>query len=495
MKNNFYNLTHLLGLLFCFLSPLSILAQKTHLSLALTLTKNDIAFVGQATNHTFSSLQLAATCPAGRYLDAGNCVDCPPGSYCPGDDTKIFCATGTFASTQGASSCQNCQPGTYAPSVGSMSCTDCPTGKFSASAAASVCTDCAAGKYNDQVRQTECTDCPAGRFSTATAAISNSTCVNCAAGSYSASAGSSSCTDCEVGKFQPSTGETQCYSCSPGTYQNQTGKTSCIVCAVGTASGYSGGSAFCPPCAAGYYADFEGAAACQPCAIGKYQNSMGSTGCIDCPVGKYANAMGSTICTNCPSGYTTMGTGSDDASDCTVVLPLDMMAYKVWLEKDVVQIRWSTAQEKNLSFFVVQRSTDGKDWTTIARMNGKGNTQTRTDYGAADPFPAKGVNYYRIKAFDFDGTNHYSPIMALEMTQKTHLKVYPNPTNHQLNVAHPTEKIKSVVVFNMVGQLQMTITFDATHIGVMNLSDLPMGHYFLQVHTEGGVYGEKIVKY
>jgi hypothetical protein len=282
--------------------------------------------------------------------------------------------------------------------------------------------------------------------------------------------------------------------CMAGTYQDETGKSSCKICAAGTATGYVDGSTFCPPCAAGKYASSEGAAVCQDCEEGKYQPNTGQITCLSCPQGKYASTRGNTACTDCPAGFTTVGTGADNVSLCTVVLPLEMLDFKATVHQSVVHLYWQTAQEKNLSFYRVQRSDDGKNWITIARTNARGNTTRLTEYTAADPFPNNGVTFYRIMSYDFDGTTHFSKILSIEVSAQSAFKVYPNPAQNQLNVAHSTEKIKAVEILNLMGQIQLVTTFDGTYIGALDVSGMPSGHHILRVYTEGGIFTEKIVK-
>ena len=171
-----------------------------------------------------------------------------------------------------------------------------------------------------------------------------------------------------------------------------------------------------------------------------------------------------------------------------------MLDFIVKVDKNIVRLQWITAQEVNTSFYVVQRSTDLNTWTTIARTNGNGTTYKTNTYNAVDPFPTKGVTYYRIKEVDFDGKLHYSPILSVEMADKTPIKVYPNPVGANLNIAHGEETLKSVAVYNLVGQLVMNVSFEKTNIGIMDMSNLQQGQYTLLIHTDKGFYSERVYK-
>ena len=107
-----------------------------------------------------TSASFEKRCPAGTYMKEGdpflgvvyewqNCMECPSGYYCPGNNQVIECPAGNI-----------CKKG--ASTVGEMSC---PTGTTMGDTSpkqvsASECTACAQGKYCEQGE--EPIDCPKG---------------------------------------------------------------------------------------------------------------------------------------------------------------------------------------------------------------------------------------------------------------------------------------------------------------------------------------------
>lgn len=324
-----------------------------------------------------------------------------------------------------------------------------------------------------------------GTYSAELAAIFPSSCINCPAGYYSSTAGSTACTNCPVGTYSTiAGGASSCTNCPKGTYSTQEAAafpSTCINCIAGTYSTTEGAASAmtCINCPAGTYSSTSGAAS--------------SSTCINCPKGTYSTqvaAIFSSTCINCPSG-TTSGTG---ATTCDAIIPIEMMDFIAKVDKNIVRLKWITAQEVNTSFYVLQKSTDLNEWITIARTNGHGTYYKTSVYDAVDPFPVKGVTYYRIKEVDFDGKLHHSNILAVEMNENTHLKVYPNPVGSEINIAHGEEIIKSVAVYNIVGQLVMNVSFEKTNIGKIDMSALQQGQYNLHIYTDRGFYSERIFK-
>jgi len=82
------------------------------------------------------------------------------------------------------------------------------------------------------------------------------------------------------------------------------------------------------------------------------------------------------------------------------------------------------------------------------------------------------------------------------------IKVYPNPTTGQLTIDNEELTIKSVSIFDIYGR-KVGGKFPSNSLEgwqpqadgvVINISHLPCGIYFLQIHTEQGTVNKKIVK-
>lgn len=77
-------------------------------------------------------------------------------------------------------------------------------------------------------------------------------------------------------------------------------------------------------------------------------------------------------------------------------------------------ITWQTGSETNTREFVVERSIDGRFFSTIAIVAAIGSNST---YGLEDNNPAKGINYYRLKIIDKDGSFEYSDVKKISLSQ------------------------------------------------------------------------------
>lgn len=110
-------------------------------------------------------------------------------------------------------------------------------------------------------------------------------------------------------------------------------------------------------------------------------------------------------------------------------LPIELVNfYGKELDNQIV-LEFSTATEENFSYFEIQRAYAGEEFESIGELNGYGNSSTRKDYAFIDEHPEPGLNYYRLKSVDLDGTYEYSRIILVRFTSSIQLEVSPNPTD------------------------------------------------------------------
>ena len=112
----------------------------------------------------------------------------------------------------------------------------------------------------------------------------------------------------------------------------------------------------------------------------------------------------------------------------------DVRAYE---KNNGVQIDWSNLTEKDVAGYVIERSSNGTDFSAIGEQLPTSNQDDRADYSAFDATPKAGTNYYRIKAEETTGKIVYSKILSVNLGSTTQsLRLYPNPvTGNQVNIS------------------------------------------------------------
>lgn len=89
--------------------------------------------------------------------------------------------------------------------------------------------------------------------------------------------------------------------------------------------------------------------------------------------------------------------------DCTL-LPIELLDFTVVNTGNMNTLEWQTASESNNSHYLIERSTDMKNWTKIAQVAGAGTSSAQTDYKYFDYIISDEILYYKLSQVDFDGT-------------------------------------------------------------------------------------------
>jgi hypothetical protein len=146
-------------------------------------------------------------------------------------------------------------------------------------------------------------------------------------------------------------------------------------------------------------------------------------------------------------------------------LPVELLSFNATAENEKVNLKWITASELNNDFFTVQHSTDGVEFTSLGNVAGQGTKQSATTYNFVDASPMAGINYYRLKQTDFDGTSSYSNIIAINLDLEWLL--YPNPATYGTDVT--INKKGNYAVYNNLGVLVIKVS-DANKLDISSLA-------------------------
>jgi len=112
------------------------------------------------------------------------------------------------------------------------------------------------------------------------------------------------------------------------------------------------------------------------------------------------------------------------------ILPLNWLEVMAYREDDRHVINWKTANEINVSHYIVERKIDKEIAFTniIENVKANGIFNEINNYSESDADISKsGPFYYRIKQVDFDGSFSYSPIVKIEKDIVSSIELYPNP--------------------------------------------------------------------
>jgi hypothetical protein len=166
------------------------------------------------------------------------------------------------------------------------------------------------------------------------------------------------------------------------------------------------------------------------------------------------------------------------------------------VNNSTVALSWATATETNNKQFVVQRSSNGKDFAQIGVVASKaanGNSTAKISYAFTDNNPANGINYYRLQQQDISGSSDYSNTVSVTVGgAAADVRLYPNPATTTVNIENlPTGS--AVIITNTEGYAVYSGTATSSKFSV-NVQNLNAGIYFFQYTTNGTKNTIKFVK-
>lgn len=196
-------------------------------------------------------------------------------------------------------------------------------------------------------------------------------------------------------------------------------------------------------------------------------------------------------CINCTDGgWSVPGT--------TIPLPIELGDFQArLLDNGVVDIRWTTITEKNTSHFIIERTQDFKNITGFIQKKAVGNSLILQHYSVQDRQPKAGVNYYRLKSVDFDGTTSYSKWEAIHNTNTTiEIQLYPNPAKDQvqLTLVGAKEGNVQIKIVNQVGQVLRQKRINTQQLITLPVHQLANGVYtFVILYQQQKYYKQLII--
>ncbi|MCU0417877.1 MAG: glycoside hydrolase family 9 protein [Cytophagaceae bacterium] len=115
------------------------------------------------------------------------------------------------------------------------------------------------------------------------------------------------------------------------------------------------------------------------------------------------------------------------AANTGCTLPVDWVSVSARRIDNTVLLEWITSEEVNNDYFIVQRSSNGVDFSDLSVVDGSGNSSALQRYSLVDAAPLASTTYYRIAQVDLDGSTDYSAIVSVDATFKNSLVAKPNP--------------------------------------------------------------------
>lgn len=174
---------------------------------------------------------------------------------------------------------------------------------------------------------------------------------------------------------------------------------------------------------------------------------------------------------------------------CAAALPVELMNFTAKPTDRTVLLEWATASELNNDFIAVERSIDAKQFKEIGRRAGAIESQEIRYYDLEDRAPEKGINYYRLRQVDVDGTTSFSEIVSVVFDGESNTvltpRLYPNlvqaGSSVQLNLEDfPAGERVLLTITDLHGRSIPLAPLVGGSSSSYSLPELPAGTYVLR---------------
>lgn len=185
------------------------------------------------------------------------------------------------------------------------------------------------------------------------------------------------------------------------------------------------------------------------------------------------------------------------------LLPVELSSFSSIINKNTVELKWSTASEQNNKGFSIERKKDGGEYTEAGFVKGAGNSSETKDYSFRESNLQSGKYNYRLKQTDFNGNLKY-----YELTNEVIIDVpksfavsqnYPNPFNPstKINFEIPKDGLVNLKVYDVSGREVRTLVNEVKQAGYytadFNAAGLSSGIYFYSISAAGFNQTKKMV--
>ncbi|HEY0434886.1 MAG TPA: T9SS type A sorting domain-containing protein [Chitinophagaceae bacterium] len=187
--------------------------------------------------------------------------------------------------------------------------------------------------------------------------------------------------------------------------------------------------------------------------------------------------------------------------NCGPVLNIDLLSFSGKLNNSHADLLWVTTKETEPVSFILERSTDGTNFSPVASIAGHGNSSETNNYVYTDPQAFAGKTWYRLALYTGTQLRKYSRVIMLtDKTADFMLESVVNPFSHELDfgVTIPENSRIDAIICDLSGRPVKRESFNAyqgaNSMVIPNTDVLPPGVYILQIRNRDKVINKKVLK-
>lgn len=173
------------------------------------------------------------------------------------------------------------------------------------------------------------------------------------------------------------------------------------------------------------------------------------------------------------------------AKNTTSLVPVNLKAIAV---KNTCEISWKAISKIQVSRYELEKSKDAENFNYVTAV--PGNKKAITTYSINDKNLTTGLNYYRLKIIDNEGSIYYSSIAAFNMNDvMDEIKIQPTVVSDELLIwLTQNIQINKTTITDLMGKEFSTSkpSLKYSNLATVNVSHLPKGNYKINIISNNG---------
>ena len=178
-------------------------------------------------------------------------------------------------------------------------------------------------------------------------------------------------------------------------------------------------------------------------------------------------------------------------------LPLKLLSFNATAANNTAILKWTTTEEEPDTKFEIQRSANGRDFSTTASLDASGNTGTN-QYSWIDQHPFDGKTYYRLKITEPSKTSYSKIVVVGDRTNPFDISlVYTDGNSLRIKINNIGNNALETSLISLSGAVvkKQKITISNGGEVTIPITDIAPGEYIVRItDTKGNVATQRFIK-
>ena len=204
---------------------------------------------------------------------------------------------------------------------------------------------------------------------------------------------------------------------------------------------------------------------------------------------------------NAACAFTESGVITVNIIQCGPVLATDIISFTGQYQDGKADLTWTTNTEEELVDFEVEKSSDGRSFSSISTLQGHNDPSAPLNtYTFTDPIPINSLEYYRIKMTSNQRIKYSRTIPINNASLKFSFLTVVNPFSNELKFDIVTEQTGPIEIElidgagNIVKKNNMIVSAGINQLKLTNTSSLAAGIYTLRLQSGGMAIYKRVMK-